>query len=208
MATETNAAILQAALNETALRQARRGALWGYVSMTLWIVLGIDSIVRPVQDNRREVFWWFPYAFMMLTIIAVHRVQRRDDFRLERVMFWVVLVAWVLVLFGNLGLVFNIPALLPLGFPGGAIVGAVGLIVYGAATWRAKVLPWYAGLALILWEPGSIATGLMLAPVSPLRERGSYSAGIWKGLAIGMVALGLHAVSKRLQRPHRHDPAA
>jgi hypothetical protein len=184
-------------------RAAGRGALWGGISTVLWVLLGIDSIVRPVQDNRREIFWWFPYLFMMLTIIGAHRVQGRRELRLERYCYWVVMFAWILVFIGNLGLVFNIPALLPLGFPGGAIVGAVGLIVYGVATWRARVLPWYAGLGFMLWEPGSIATGLLLAPISPLRERGSYSAGIWKGFAIGLVALGLHAVSKRLDRQGR-----
>ena len=180
--------------------QARRGALWGSISGALWVVLGIDSIVRPAQDNRREIFWWFPYLFMMLTIIAVHLVQRRREFRLERYCYWVVLAAWILVLFGNLGLVFKVPALLPLGFPGGAIVATLGLIVYGVATWRARVLPWYAGLSLMLWEPGSIAAGVLLARISPLRERGSYSAGIWKGFAIGVVAFGLRAVWKRLER--------
>lgn len=186
-------------LDQIAARRARRGALYGGISAVLWIVLGIDSIVRPVQDDRREVFWWFPAFFMLLTIIAVHRVQRRQDLRMERYSYWVVMIAWVLVYLGNLGLVFNVPVLLPLGFPGGAIVGAVGLIVFGVATWRARVLHWSAGLAFILWEPGSIATGLALAPISPLRDRGSYSAGIWKGFAIGMVAFGLQAVSRRLR---------
>ena len=176
---------------------ARRGAVWGWISAALWIALGLESIVRPEQDNRREIYWWFPYLFMMLTIIAVHRVQRPQHSRVERVSYWIVMIAWIAVLLGNLGLVFNLPALQPLGFPGGAIVAAAGLIVYGVATWKAKVLPWYAGLSFMLWEPGSIATGLLLAPIAPLHERGGYSAGVWKGLAIGVVAYGLHSVSKR-----------
>ena len=195
-------------LDPTALTAARRGAVYGWISILLWVLLGIDSIVRPIQDDRREIFWWFPYLFMMLTIIAVHRVQRRADRRLENITFWVVMIAWVLVLMGNLGLVFHVPALLPLGFPGGAIVGAMGLIVYGVATWRARVLPWYAGLGLILWEPGSIATGLLLAPISPLRDRGSYSAGLWKGFAIGMVTMGLYTITKaRLRQQADGVPA-
>jgi hypothetical protein len=188
------------AFDQRTHRAARLGAWWGWISAALWILLGIDSIIRPIQDNRREIFWWFPAFFMLLTIIAVHLVQRRSDLRLERYSYWVVFVAWLLVFAGNLGLVFNIPALLPLGFPGRAVVGAVGLIVYGIVTWRAKVLHWSSGLGLMLWEPGSIAAGLLLAPISPLRDRGSYSAGVWKGFAIGVVGFGLQAVAKKLER--------
>ena len=198
MSTRTISSQPAAEFDENVAREARRGARWGFISALLWILLGTESIVRPAQDNRREVYWWFPYLFMMLTIIAVHRVQRRQDLRVERVAYWIVMIAWIAVLFGNLGLVFNVPALLPLGFPGGAIVATVGLIVYGVATWRAKILPWYAGLSFMLWEPGSIATGLLLAPISPLHERGGYSAGVWKGFAIGVVGYGLHVLSKRL----------
>jgi len=180
-------------------RDAHTGARLGLLSAAAWIVLGIDSIVRPVQDNRREVFWWLPSILMMLTIIYVHRVQRSQGLRLERYTFYVVMIAWLLVIIGNLGLVFNIPALASLGFPGGAVVGTLGLIAFGAGTWRAEALPRYASLGLILWEPGSIATGLLLSPISPLRDRGSYSAGIWKGLAIGAVALGMQDLSRRLR---------
>ena len=133
----------------------------------------------------------------MLTIIYVHRVQRSRDLRLERHTFYVVMIAWPLVIIGNLGFVFNIPALASLGLPGGAVVGTVGLIAFGVGTWRARVLPRHVGLGLILWEPGSIATGLMLSPVSPLRDRGSYSAGLWKGLAVAAAAWGMQALSRR-----------
>jgi hypothetical protein len=69
----------------------------------------------------------------------------------------------------------------------------VGQIAFGIATWRASLLPWYVGLALVLWEPGSIAAGLLLAPIAPLHERGSYSAGLEKGLAVTVMAYGLCA---------------
>ncbi len=174
---------------------ARRGAIYGWISMALWIAIGIDSIIRPIQDNRREIFWWFPFVFMMLAIIDVHRVQRGPRF--ERYTFYVVMFASALVLSGNLGLIFGGPSLAWLGFPGGALVWTAGLVAFGIATWLAKVLPWYAALALILWEPGSPVCALLLAPISPLRERGSYSAGLEKGLAIGIVACGLWSVKKK-----------
>ena len=181
------------------VREARIGARFAWISTAAWIVLGMDSILRPLQDNRRDVFWWFPFAFMMLTIVAVHRVQRWRGLRVERYTYYGVMFASALALLGNLGLVFNMPLLAKLGFPAGALLFMVVLMAFGVGTWRAKVLPRYAAVALILWEPGSIATGLLLAPISPLHERGTYSAGVWKGVAIGIVSMALQAAGH--QRP-------
>ena len=92
-------------------REARIGARFGWISTAAWIVLGMDSILRPSQDNRRDVFWWFPFAFMMLTIVAVHRVQRWRGLRVERYTYYSVMFASALALLDNLGLVFNMPLL-------------------------------------------------------------------------------------------------
>ena len=186
------------------VREARIGARFGWISTAAWIVLGMDSILRPVQDNRRDVFWWFPFAFMMLAIVAVHRVQRWRGLRVERYTYYSVMFASALALLGNLGLVFNMPLLAKLGFPAGGLLFMVGLAAFGIGTWRAKVLPRYAAMALILWEPGSIATGLLLAPISPLHERGTYSAGVWKGLAMGIVSMALQAAGHQ----HPIDPGS
>jgi len=175
------------------IREARLGERYGWISALAWIAIGLDSILRPIQDNRREIYWWIPFAFMMLALISIHRVQRSQNRRFELYSYRAVMLASALVLLGNLGLVFNVSALSELGFPGGAIVWMVGQIAFGIATWRARVLPWYVGLALVLWEPGSIAAGLLLAPIAPLHERGSYSAGLEKGLALAVMAYGLRA---------------
>jgi len=57
MSTEIVSDRQEVSSGQVTLRAARRGALWGLISAVLWIVLGIDSIVRPVQDDRREIFW-------------------------------------------------------------------------------------------------------------------------------------------------------
>jgi len=100
---------------DSLVREARTGARFGWISTIAWIVLGMDSILRPVQDNRRDVFWWFPFAFMMLAIVAVHRVQRWRGLPVERYTYYSVMFASALALLGNLGLVFNMPLLAKLG---------------------------------------------------------------------------------------------
>jgi hypothetical protein len=174
-------------------RVAHIGAWSGWLSAIVWIGLGADSIARPMQDTRRDVFWWIPFALLVLLIIGVHSAQRARQLRSERYSFLAVMLAAGLVFLGNLGIVFDLRALSKLGFPGGAIIWTAGLIAYGAVTWRARVLPWYAALGLILWEPGSIVTGLLLSPIAPLLDRGAYSAGLEKGLATALIAFGLQA---------------
>jgi hypothetical protein len=92
---------------------------------------------------------------------------------------------------GNVGLLSSQLILAAFSFPWGALLWTIGLIAFGVGTWKAKALPRYVGLALILLEPGSILTGLALSPIAPLHERGGYSAGVEKGLVLAFMAAGL-----------------
>jgi hypothetical protein len=38
----------------------------------------------PAEDNRSEIYWWAPFAFVMFIIVYVHRLQRARGLRLER----------------------------------------------------------------------------------------------------------------------------
>ena len=107
------------------------------------------------------------------------------------------MIASALAFAGSIGIQAEQPALAALGFPGGAVIWAVGLMVFGVATLRAAVFPRFVGIALILLEPGSILTGLALAPISPLHDRGSYSAGVEKGLALALVSYGFMILQER-----------
>src|SRR4051812_46382074 len=50
-------------------------------------------------------------------------------------------------------------------------------------------------------EPGSILTGLALSPIAPLHDRGAYSAGIEKGLALALIAWELRSLVYSIGRP-------
>jgi len=56
-----------------------------------------------------------------------------------------------------------------------------GLIAFGIATIRARVLPSYAGLGLVLLEPASILTWLAFAPFVGLSDLGAYSGALPQG---------------------------
>jgi hypothetical protein len=54
--------------------------------------------------------------------------------------------------------------------------------------------------ALILLEPSSILAALALSRIAPLLPRGAYSGNVGKGIAMGMIALGLRSAVRRETR--------
>jgi hypothetical protein len=129
----------------------------------------------------------------------------------ERTGFYAVMIASALAFLGNVGVTTGQTLLAVFGFPWGAVLWTLGLILFGIGTWQARLLPRYVALALILLEPGSILTGLALSPVAPLHDRGAYSAGIEKGLALALIACGLRSLcllDRPARRPHEPGGAA
>ena len=173
---------------------ASAGSRFAFFAAVCWIALGIESIIRPQQENYRDLVWMIPFTLTAITFFFVHAVQRSESAVFERVSFYLVIIASALVFLGNIGVSVNEPLLAVLGFPWGAIIWTIGLILFGIATWKTKMLPVYVGLALILLEPGSILTGLALSPISPLHDRGGYSAGVEKGLALILIGFGLRSL--------------
>jgi hypothetical protein len=155
---------------------AARGQCLAWLAAAAWILLGLESIVRPGQHNERDVWWNIPFALTTAAFCCLHALQGARRSAPERWGFYAVLTACALVFAGNAGVVLDVPALAVFGFPWGAIVWTAGLAVFGAGTWKAGVLPRYVAAALAALEPGSILTGLALAPVSPLRNRGASAA--------------------------------
>jgi hypothetical protein len=156
-----------------------------------WCLLGVESIVRPGQHNYRDALWLVPWLLTAAALHRLHVAQRRPGARLEHWSYGVVLAAMAACAAGNLGLLFDIEALMALGFPLGALLWTLALVPFGVATVRAGVVPRHVGVALALLEPGSLLTGLLLSPIAGLADRGAYSAGIEKGLVLWLVARAL-----------------
>jgi hypothetical protein len=175
---------------------AARGEHLAWLAAAAWILLGLESILRPGQHNERDVWWTIPFALTTAAFCCLHAVQTSRNSGAERWGFYAVLGACILVFAGNAGIVLGVPSLAVLGFPWGAVVWTAGLVMFGVGTWRAGVLPRYVAAALIALEPGSILTGLALAPVSPLQNRGAYSGGVEKGFVLAILAMGLRTLSR------------
>lgn len=162
-----------------------------FVAATLWATLGIDSLARPIQDNRRDLIVLVPFLLTTLVLWFIGQMQSPRGDRLERLSFWVLIIASALTILGGIGDVLHSALLEHLGFPAGPLLWTVGLIVYGIASWRTRIFPRYVALTLILFEPASILTGVALSPIAPLHDSGSYTGGLEKAVAVMILGLAI-----------------
>ena len=189
-------------------QRARMEALrsLGYWSATTalvtWSAMGVESVLRPFQDNRRENFWPLPFLCTVVAFTCVHLLHKGRS-RTERFGFAMMAIASGLMLLGNLGLQLNIKPLERLQAPMGPLIWFVGLVCFGVGILVADVMPKYAGWAVILLEPSSVLTALALSPIAPLLPRGAYSGNVGKGIALGIVAIAL----QRMTLPRDLHPA-
>ncbi len=184
----------------SAIRIAKLGYWNALGAFVTWFGMGVESILRPFQDNRRETFWPVPFVFTVACFLCIHLLHRGRS-RIERHGFVMVAVASALVLLGNIGLQLHIAPLEKLQAPLGVVVWLVGLVCFGAGILFARILPKSAGWAIILLEPASVLAAVLLLPVAPMLERGAYSGNIGKGISMGIVALAL----KKVQDGSRSD---
>lgn len=170
---------------------------WSSVAGTItWSGMGVESILRPIQDNRREMFWPLPFVCTVVAFACIHLLQRNRS-RLERVGWFAITVGSALMLLGNIGLQLNIRSLGFLDAPLGPMIFLFALLLFGVGIFAAGVLPKIAGWAVILLEPMSIGAAFMLLPIAPMFPRGAYSGNIGKGIALGMIAFAFRAFSSR-----------
>jgi hypothetical protein len=138
-----------------------------------------------------------PFVLSAVAFFFVHAAQRAKAPRWESTAFYFLMLASALVFLGNVGILTAQPLLATFSFPWGAILWACSLVGYGIATWKANLFPRYVGIAIVLLEPGSILTGLLLSQIAPLHPRGAYSAGIEKGLVLALVSIALRDLTRR-----------
>ncbi|GAA4467574.1 hypothetical protein GCM10023189_51500 [Nibrella saemangeumensis] len=170
----------------------------GLLATFSWIALGIESIIHPQQNNIRDLYWMIPFTLTALTFVYLHRLQRSATFLTEQIAFYALMGSMALVWLGNVGLLTDQPLLTIFSFPYGPLLWISALIGYGVVTLKINRLPRYVGWTLILLEPVSLLCGLALSPVAPLLDRGAYSAGVEKGMAVFLVAWGIRSLTRRI----------
>src|ERR671910_3234889 len=140
----------------------RWGGLAGLAAGVVFLLSGILTFVAPPQgipssfnDYLLEIVVVAAFVLTLVTLAGLHAAQRHSGRYgiLGAAGFWLTFSGYVVVLVTvNLTLLAGGEAILSVRLVGGVLV-LVGSIVLGAMTIRARVLPWWCGVLLIVGFP-------------------------------------------------------
>ncbi len=135
---------------------------WGAIGLmlggVLWVVLGLSAAVGYLQAiPGREDVVLFIVALLLSAVglVGLHTLQKGSYGVLGQAGFYITLAAITARILGAVVFLAGSSALEWISFPG-TLGMLVGFMLYGVATLRARVLPRWYGLALIVALPASL----------------------------------------------------
>jgi hypothetical protein len=139
---------------------------WGAIGLMLggvvWVVLGLSAVLGFLQaiPGREDVVMLI--IALLLTaagLVGLHALQRNRYGLLGRAGFWITVLSLLARAVGAGVYLAGSSALAWISYPWGTIGMVVGLVTYGVATMRARMLSRWYGLALIVSMPLSLPLG-------------------------------------------------
>jgi hypothetical protein len=136
---------------------------WGAIDLILggvvWLMLGLSGVFGYLQaiPGREDVVLLI--VALLLTaagLVGLHVLQGRSYGLLGRMGFYIAVASLLARALGAGVYLAGSSALSWISYPWGTIGMLVGFVVYGFATLRARVLPRWYGLALIVSVPVSL----------------------------------------------------
>jgi hypothetical protein len=124
----------------------------------VWIVLGLSALfgyLQAIPGREDIVLYVVALLFTAAALVGLHALQRKSYGLLGRVGFYVALAAIASRILGAVVFLAGSSALEWTSLPG-TLGMLVGFVLYGLATLRARVLPRWYGLALIVCMPVSL----------------------------------------------------
>ena len=119
-------------------------------------ILFVFAVPAAVWTNALYII---AALLMVVGLLGLHALQKDNYGRVGRGGFWTVVVASLAQVLGLIVFLSGSSTLEWLVFPVGFVAVPVGLILYGAATLQARVLPRWCGLGLIIVPPASVVFG-------------------------------------------------
>jgi hypothetical protein len=135
---------------------------WGALALTaggaVWLLLGLSNVfgyLQAIPGREDVVLLALALVLTAAGLVGLHALQKASYGLLGRVGFYLALASIAARVVRDVLFLAGSQALQWIVWP--SVVGLlVGLVAYGAATWRARVLPRWYGLALIVSMPVSL----------------------------------------------------
>ena len=135
---------------------------WGAIGFMLggvtWLVLGLTArlgYLQAIPGREDVVLFILALLFTAAGLVGLHTLQRGSYGLLGQVGFYIALVAITGRILGAVVFLAGSPALEWIS-PPATLSMLLGLVLYGVATLRSRVLPRWYGLALIVSMPVSL----------------------------------------------------
>ncbi|AZG46441.1 hypothetical protein [Gordonia insulae] len=152
-----------------------------------WLLLGVESIVRPEPMSYRDVAFVIPWLLTLATVVALHRGQRARGDAAERLGYLGVAATMVVIAVGGPALVSD-STLVTRMVAAATVLWMLSMVAFGIGTVRARVHPARVGVGLVVAEPLTIATGAALSVWVPVSGHGSYTGAIANGALFLMIS--------------------
>ncbi|GAA3446815.1 hypothetical protein [Planomonospora venezuelensis] len=167
------------------------------VSAACWFALGIESLVSPPPQSYRDALVQVPWVLFGAVLAGVQRAQSHRTGRFAAAALAVTLAGTAAATVGTVGVLLGHGAVAVVAFPVGPLLFSTGLVAFGVATARARVLPAWVGALIALSQFAVMALGLALSVWAPVSQTGSYTGGMWHGVTMLCVALALRGNAAR-----------
>lgn len=178
----------------TAHAIVRRGSIAAALTGAAWSTASVLSLAVGGPSRYLDIVLIVPIALTLAAAIGLHRVQSEETGRLGRAGFRMLVAGTPMLLVGQIGIVGDLDTVTSTVLPFGMLTWVGGLIVFGIATARARVIPTRYGVAIALSQLFAVLAGIAFSPLVPLSNTGSYTGAIGHGIVWLSVALALRAL--------------
>lgn len=172
------------------LRFGQHAAAISTAAGVAWVSLSALSLLTRDPARYLDLLFVVPYTLSLGGVLGLHALQLAHTGWLARIGAWLAVGGMAVTLVGQAGIIADAQALKQTVLPAGVGMWLLGFVLFGIATTRARVLPPWTGVVLVLSQPLAVVAGVALSPISPLSSTGDYSGAI----AHGLVWLALGAV--------------
>jgi hypothetical protein len=178
----------------------QRSARFAIATGIGWISAGLISLALREPHRFLDVLLVAPIALQLGAAVNLHALQRDHSGRLGQMGYRALLFGTPVVLLGQVGIIAGSDLLMKTALPVGMLVWVPGLLLFGVATARARLLPRWIGVGIALSQGLAVLVGLALSPISPLANTGTYTGALAHGVVWLSFALALRARATDQQR--------